>query len=71
MVITFLRYVQCICGLRQELDWGTDFRKVIFNVTEMTDQYGTMRFKRTCVDGKQVSCLCGVIFEGTGLISRG
>lgn len=33
----------------------------------MTDQYGTMRFKRTCVDGKQVSCLFEINFWGDGV----
>ena len=33
---------------------GTDKYQVIFNVTKVIDENGLHKFKRTCVDGKQV-----------------
>ena len=36
------------------IDLFTDKDQVIFNVTKVIDENGLQKFKRTCVDGKQV-----------------
>ena len=36
------------------IDLSTNNYQVIFNVTKVVDEHGLQKFKRTCVDGKQV-----------------